>query len=250
MGEIPGKHPRAASDSGGVLPDIHLRAGGDHLLRRLHEGARELSLVVTETYFFREPDALKVVVEQLLPPVVRARRRARVWSAACASGEEPLTLAMLLDEAGMLADVDIVASDVSLRGFEHARTVGWGGRSMRALPAGATGRWLERDGDNARVGPRLIDAISWKRVNLLEDATVRSLGSPAPRARVVAEVPTHRAAHLWTSSPDAQATAWQAFRDAGANFVVADSLPPGVPGWTRVPGTGFSYRRLPEEKTN
>ena len=67
------------------------------------------------------------------------------------------------------------------------------------------------------------------------------------RVRIVAEVPARRASHLWTGSPETQEAAWRAFRDAGAGFVVADSLPPSIVGWTRVPGTGFSYRRLGDE---
>jgi chemotaxis protein methyltransferase CheR len=79
------------------------------------------ALVVNETFFFRELDALRVVVAHLIAPAVRRGLRPRIWSAACSTGEEPLTLAMLLADEGLLHDVDIVASDISERVLARAR---------------------------------------------------------------------------------------------------------------------------------
>ena len=74
------------------------------------------ALVVNETYFFfREVPALKVLVEDFVPKLIAQGARPRIWCAACATGEEPLTLAMLLDQAGLLDQVTLVASDISHR---------------------------------------------------------------------------------------------------------------------------------------
>ena len=68
------------------------------------------ALVVGETYFFRELAPLEALVDAS-PQTSSARgARPRIWSAACATGEEPLTLAMLLEERGLLADVELIAS--------------------------------------------------------------------------------------------------------------------------------------------
>ena len=74
------------------------------------------ALSVQETYFWREMDQVRAFVDVLVPQHVAAGLGdLRVWSAACATGEEPLTLAMALNEAGWFrrADVEILASDVS-----------------------------------------------------------------------------------------------------------------------------------------
>lgn len=134
------------------------------------------ALVVHETYFFREADALRVLLDDLLRPALADGRRARVWSAACSTGEEPLTLAMLADERGLLDRLEIVASDLSPDALDAARRGRYGRRSLRALPPGVAGRWLDVAGDEAAVRPALRDAVAWRRVNLVDAAAVAALG--------------------------------------------------------------------------
>ncbi|MFP2913336.1 CheR family methyltransferase [Pyxidicoccus sp. 3LFB2] len=134
------------------------------------------SLLVHETYFFREALPVSVLVDDVLVPEVKAGRKPRVWCAACSTGEEPLTLAMMLAERGVLSDVEVVASDLSTRALERARTGEHNLRSMRAMPPGVEGRWLEvRDG-RPHVKPELVAAVDWRRVNLVDAAAVAELG--------------------------------------------------------------------------
>ncbi len=135
------------------------------------------ALVVGETYFFRELAPLRAVVE-LLEARLAEGRRPRVWSAACASGEEPLTLAMLLDARGLAGRVDLVASDISRRALERARAGRHGPRSLRdGAPPELAERYLHRAADGSvRVAPALVDAIDWRRVNLHADDDVRAVG--------------------------------------------------------------------------
>ncbi|NBD09972.1 CheR family methyltransferase [Corallococcus silvisoli] len=128
------------------------------------------ALLVHETYFFREPQALEVLVDELLVPQVRAGRRPRVWCAACSTGEEPLTLAMLLDARGVLGDVSLLATDLSARALERARTGEHNLRCMRALPQGVEGRWLDVVNGRPRVRPELVAAVEWRQLNLVDTA--------------------------------------------------------------------------------
>lgn len=136
------------------------------------------ALVVNETYFFRELAPLEVLVDALVAPLVAGGARPRIWSAACASGEEPLTVAMLLDDRGLAGRVEIVASDVSARVLSRARSGRHGPRSLRdiATPPLAA-RYLRRQPDGSYEVPRsLVDAIDWRRVNLLDEAQVAAIG--------------------------------------------------------------------------
>jgi chemotaxis protein methyltransferase CheR len=149
-----------------------------YFLRYDPGAAREMdalvdALVVCETYFFRELAPLETVARMIEDRVARGDRP-RIWSAACATGEEPLTLAMLLDSRGLLDDVDLVASDVSLRALERARAGRWGPRSLRdGAPPALVERYLSRERDGTvRAAPRLVDAIRWRRINLQDPAQV------------------------------------------------------------------------------
>jgi chemotaxis protein methyltransferase CheR len=136
------------------------------------------ALVVNETFFFRELEPLRMIVERMLAPAVAAGRRPRVWSAACATGEEPLTLAMLLAERGLLGAVDLVASDISERVLARARA---GRSSPRAVrdghDAALCARWLSRSPNGEWGAARvLIDAVTWRQVNLIDGGAVAAMG--------------------------------------------------------------------------
>jgi len=134
------------------------------------------ALVVGETYFFRELRPLEVVVDTVIEPAVRAGRRPRVWSAACATGEEPLTLAMLLDERGLLGEVDLLATDLSARALARAQEGRFGARSVRTVaPPRLVDRYLLREGEAFRVRPELTRAIEWRRLNLVDAAAVEAM---------------------------------------------------------------------------
>jgi chemotaxis protein methyltransferase CheR len=127
------------------------------------------ALVVHETYFFRELAPLQVLVSEVVPGLLKRGIKPRIWCAACATGEEPLTMAMLLEEAGLLEQVTLVASDISARALAHAQAGIFRRRSLRSLPKGVVGRWLEGDENGMRVAPQIARAIDWRRINLVDE---------------------------------------------------------------------------------
>ena len=134
------------------------------------------ALLVHETYLFRELRSLEVAVDHVVVPAVHRGERARVWSAGCATGEEAVSLAVLLAERQVLERCELLATDVSERVLEHARRGRYRGRSLRGDGVALAERWLERDGDELVVPPRLRDAISLRRVNLCNPAEVAAQG--------------------------------------------------------------------------
>jgi len=134
------------------------------------------ALVVNETYFFRDLAALDVLTKEVVPNLIAAGRRPRIWCAACSTGEEPLTLAMLLDEAGLLDQVTIVASDISARALAQAKEGRYRRRSLRSLPPGVVGRWLDGHEDGMRVFPAIARAVEFRRVNLVNSEELSQLG--------------------------------------------------------------------------
>lgn len=145
-------------------------AGAAEELERLAE-----ALVVNETYIGRELDQLTALVELLLPPLLAERDKVRIWSAACSTGEEPFTLAGMLDDRGLLPRVELWATDISERVLSVAQRGKFSGRSLRALPLAASG-WLERDGGVASVKPELLRAVRFRKLNLSDRAAVQGMG--------------------------------------------------------------------------
>jgi len=135
------------------------------------------ALVVNETYFFRELAPLKVFVSEIVPGLLARGVKPRIWCAACSTGEEPLTLAMLLDEAGLLDRVTLVASDISARVLAHAQSGVYRRRSLRSLPSGVVGRWLEGDENGMQVAPHIASAVTWHRINLIDEQEPSELGT-------------------------------------------------------------------------
>lgn len=130
------------------------------------------ALTVQETYFWREMDQIHELAEEVLPQLLAENPRApvRIWSAACATGEEPLTIAMRLNENGWFerADIEIFASDASSAALERARKGKYRERSFRALPANLKGKYFTPDGKEWRIAPALSEKITWTQANLLE----------------------------------------------------------------------------------
>lgn len=133
------------------------------------------ALLVHETYFFRELDALRTAVEQVIKPRLALGRPVRVWCSACSTGEEPLSLAMLLADADLLSRVELLATDVSDEALARARAGKFSARALRyACPDWARGYLSNQDGGHA-VAPALLNAISWRRLNLVDAGALEEL---------------------------------------------------------------------------
>ena len=137
------------------------------------------ALSVQETYFWREMDQVHALATDLLPQLVAQNGTSpiQIWSSACATGEEPLTIAMRLNEDGWFdrAKIEIYASDVSSFALDRARRGKFRERSFRALPANLKEKYFEFDGKEWRVAASIHEKIKWQQVNLLEKADISTL---------------------------------------------------------------------------
>jgi chemotaxis protein methyltransferase CheR len=131
------------------------------------------ALSVQETYFWREVQQVRALTDILVPEHAAAGRGpVRIWSAACATGEEPLSIAIALREAGWLdrADVEIWASDASPAALEKARRGVYRPRSFRALPPELQHKYFTPVEGGWRVDPKLQARVRYVQANLLNPA--------------------------------------------------------------------------------
>jgi chemotaxis protein methyltransferase CheR len=134
-------------------------------------------LTVGETYFYRDPQTLEALAGNILPELIRARRgreqRLRIWSAACCTGEEPYSLAILLHQA--LPDlqdwqVTITATDINARFLHKAAAGVYGEWSFRNAPAGLKERYFKRAANGRyTIVPEIRKLVTFEHLNLVED---------------------------------------------------------------------------------
>ncbi|HEV3073547.1 MAG TPA: CheR family methyltransferase [Thermoanaerobaculia bacterium] len=130
-------------------------------------------ITVKESYFFRAPQQFEAIERQLLPRLLRARaasRRLRIWSAACARGEEPATLAMLLADEPALAgwEWSILATDLDEEALAGARRGLYGERAVAPVPPALLARWFNRRGKLFELAPELRSRIDYRTLNLAQ----------------------------------------------------------------------------------
>jgi chemotaxis protein methyltransferase CheR len=137
------------------------------------------ALSVQETYFWREMDQIEALARIVMPQLVAEARGLpiRIWSAACATGEEPLTIAMRLNEDGWFdrARIEIHASDLTTSALARARKGTYRERSFRALPVGLKEKYFESEGKEWRIRSTIHERVKWHQVNLLEESDTAPL---------------------------------------------------------------------------
>jgi chemotaxis protein methyltransferase CheR len=139
------------------------------------------ALAIQETSFFRDKTPFWALREQILPELARARggEKLRILSAACSTGQEAYSLAMMLDEMrgkGRGIECEIVATDISDRALEKARAGLYSQFEVqRGLPIGYLVRHFEKTSEMWRVSDRIRASVKFQRANLITD--MPSLGS-------------------------------------------------------------------------
>ncbi len=129
-------------------------------------------LTVNETYFFREEEHFQVLLDRLWSEwSLNGRGPIRVWSAACSTGCEPYTLAMLLLERGKVGpgrpSVEILGTDVNRRVLEEAARAEYGDFSLRNTPAYFVDKYFRKEGHVYRLAPEVRQMVTFRRFNLL-----------------------------------------------------------------------------------
>lgn len=132
-------------------------------------------LTVGETYFFRDPALFEALEKQILPSLISARRaqgmlQLRLWSAGCATGEEPYSLAIILDR--LLPDrsrwaLTILATDINLEALHVAQQGIYRQWSFRNTPEWVRTRYFHhRDAETVEVAPGIRQMVVFAPLNL------------------------------------------------------------------------------------
>lgn len=131
------------------------------------QGSSELQIAVdllttNETYFFREPKHFEYIRDEILSRY-QPGRKFRVWSAACSSGEEAYTLAMVMADCLGASEWEIVASDISNRVLEKAQSGHYPMERVRGLSQDHLRKYCLK-GVGKQEGTFLIDSYLRERI--------------------------------------------------------------------------------------
>jgi chemotaxis methyl-accepting protein methylase len=170
---------------------VRMRACGVHtlgeylaFLTRVPAEAERLrdTLTINVTRFYRNPETWDALRASVLPQLWAARQgRLAAWSAGCASGEEPYTIAMLIAErareAGKpdwLERLHVDATDIDRQSLERAARARYRADAVAELPAALAERYLLPDGEEFRVAPEIRSRVAISRLDLGSAAPPRA----------------------------------------------------------------------------
>lgn len=167
------------------LRELGLASYGDYYERVTADEAERVRMLdaicTNETQFFREPRHFEFLAERIFPAwredadAGRRPRRARVWSAACSTGEEPYSIAMALLAAFPSGwDLEVLATDLSTKVLARATAGLWPIEKAKQIPEHYLKAFMLR-GYGAqeglmKAGPELRALVKLDRVNLVGDA--------------------------------------------------------------------------------
>ena len=141
--------------------------GGERLRHKVVE-----AMTTNETLFFRDVTPFESLQKELIPKLVErtaGRRPVRFWSAACSSGQEAYSLAMMWLEMGLgPSQIELLGTDLSDEILEKARQ----GRFMqlevnRGLPAKYLVKYFTRHGMEWEISPEVRRMVRWAKLNLM-----------------------------------------------------------------------------------
>ncbi len=140
-------------------------------------------ITINETSFFRNEAQLAVFEDQILPELLEARsktKRLRIWSAACSTGEEPFTLAMLLHRTlGVrLSDwrIEILGTDISEKALAVAQEGIYTSYAVRTTPSLMKDRYFKQDGRNFVLDDTIRSMVNFEKHNLKDRMAARRHG--------------------------------------------------------------------------
>jgi chemotaxis protein methyltransferase CheR len=140
-------------------------------------------ITTNETYMFREYEQLEAFANCCLPEVLSAKQsrgeqRLRIWSAGCSSGEEPYTLAMILQEVFPQCqywNCEIVATDIDENMLAHAAKARYWRRSVRDVPPDYLEKYFIQQDESFLVRPKTASLVKFAHLNLHDRMEMRTM---------------------------------------------------------------------------
>ncbi|WP_110112971.1 protein-glutamate O-methyltransferase CheR [Bacillus sp. CGMCC 1.16541] len=127
-------------------------------------------MTINVSEFYRNAKRWEVLEGKILPQLTQNKKRLKVWSAACSTGEEPYTLAMVLSSFYPLSQIDILATDLDENVIEKAKIGLYAERALQEVPQTIKAKYFTKQGMFYKVDDQIKKSVTFKKHNLLADS--------------------------------------------------------------------------------
>ncbi|MBQ4284388.1 MAG: protein-glutamate O-methyltransferase CheR [Lachnospira sp.] len=129
-------------------------------------------LTINVSEFYRNPALWKTLEDVILPDLIdKFGQNLKIWSAACSTGDEPYSLAMVMAKKVPLSKVKIYATDIDDQVLEKAKDGVYGANSLKGLPDEYIKKHFEKMGDRFyKISDEIKRCVEFKKANLLKDS--------------------------------------------------------------------------------
>lgn len=131
-------------------------------------------MTINVSEFYRNGKRWEVLDKKILPRLLKLSPRLKVWSAACSTGEEPYSLAMVLSKQVSLAQITIQATDLDDNAIAKAKAAVYPERSLVEVPVDMKAKYFEQEGSFFKVLPQIKKTVNFNKHNLLKDTYNRN----------------------------------------------------------------------------
>ena len=126
-------------------------------------------MTINVSEFYRNGTRWAVLQNKIMPKILQTNKRPKIWSAACSTGEEPYSLAMVLSHFMPMSQVQILATDLDENAIQKAKLGLYPERSLAEVPKDIQEKYFEKEGSFYKVKDEVKRTVTFKKHNLLKD---------------------------------------------------------------------------------
>ncbi|MFC4768924.1 CheR family methyltransferase [Effusibacillus consociatus] len=127
-------------------------------------------MTINVSEFFRNANRWQVVMNRIIPELLKSRTKLKIWSAACSTGEEPYTMALILSKYLPMSEIEVLATDIDQNAIDRAKQGVYHARSLEAVPKDLRQKHFTSTGTGMyQISNEIKRCVKFKKQNLLQD---------------------------------------------------------------------------------
>ncbi len=160
------------------LTSLYVKKGYKNFVEFLHalEKDRDLMnefldrMTINVSEFYRNRKRWDVLQDKIFPLLLKTNKRLKIWSAACSTGEEPYSIAMVLSNHVPLSQIRIFATDLDENVIQKAKLGLYPERSLAEVPANMKQKYFDQEGQYFKIKDEIKNTVTFRKHNLLKDS--------------------------------------------------------------------------------